>query len=69
MLENYLTQVRRSKAVSSEREAFVSRAAQASAAACQCNNLMQIYQVIILTNTISTYIFVVNSPIAINNIN
>ena len=64
MLENYLTQVRRSKAVSSEREAFVSRAA-----ACQCNNLMQIYQVIILTNTISTYIFVVNSPIAINNIN
>ena len=34
MLENYITQVRRPKGVSSEREAFVSRAAQASAAAC-----------------------------------
>ena len=34
MLENYITQVRRPKGVSSEHEAFVSRAAQASAAAC-----------------------------------
>ena len=34
MLENYITQVRHPKGVSSEREAFVSRAAQASAAAC-----------------------------------
>ena len=34
MLEIYITQVRRPKGVSSEREAFVSHAAQASAAAC-----------------------------------
>ena len=34
MLENYITQVGRPKGVSSEREAFVSRAAQASAAVC-----------------------------------
>ena len=34
MLENYITQVKRPKGVSSEREAFVSRAAHASAAAC-----------------------------------
>ena len=34
MLESYIAQVRRPKGVSSEREAFVSRAAQASAAAC-----------------------------------
>ena len=34
MLENYITQVRRPKCVSSEHEAIVSRAAQASAAAC-----------------------------------
>ena len=38
MLENYITQVRRTKGVSSEREAFVSRAAQASTAACLINN-------------------------------
>ena len=30
---------------------------------------MQIYQVIILTNTISSYIFVVNSPINVINQN
>ena len=34
MLKNYITQVRRPKGVLSEREGFVSRAAQASAAAC-----------------------------------
>ena len=34
MLENYITQVRRLKGISSEREAFVSRAAQASEATC-----------------------------------
>ena len=34
MLEIYITQVRRPKGVSSKREAFISRAAQASAAAC-----------------------------------
>ena len=34
MLENYITQVRRPKGVSREREAFVSRGAEASAAAC-----------------------------------
>ena len=34
MLENFIMQVRRPKGVSSERVAFVSRAAQASAAAC-----------------------------------
>ena len=34
MLENYITQVRRPKGVSSEREAFVSRPAQASSADC-----------------------------------
>ena len=34
MLENYITEVRRPKGVLSERKAFVSRAAQASAAAC-----------------------------------
>ena len=33
MLENYIMQVRRPKGVSSEREAFVSRGARASAAA------------------------------------
>ena len=38
MLENYITQVRRPKGVLSEREAFVSRAAQASAAACNNSN-------------------------------
>ena len=37
MLEIYITQVRRPKGVSSEREAFISRAAQASAAACSYN--------------------------------
>ena len=34
MLKSYITQVRRPKSVSSERVAFVSRAAQASAADC-----------------------------------
>ena len=34
MLESYIGQVRRPKGVLSEREAFVNRAAQASAAAC-----------------------------------
>ena len=34
MLENFIMQVRRPMGVSSEREAFVSRTAQASAAAC-----------------------------------
>ena len=34
MIKNYLTQVRRLKGVLSEREAFVSRAAQATEAAC-----------------------------------
>ena len=34
MLEKFIMQVRRPKGVSSEREAFVSRAAQANAAAC-----------------------------------
>ena len=34
MLESYIAQVRRPKGVSSEREAFVSRAAKASTAAC-----------------------------------
>ena len=34
MLENYITQIRRPKGASGEREAFVSRAAKASAAAC-----------------------------------
>ena len=38
MLEIYITQVRRPKGVSSEREAVISRAAQASAAACNNNN-------------------------------
>ena len=37
MLENYITQVRRPKGVLSERKAFVSRAAKASAAACNNN--------------------------------
>ena len=34
MLENFIMQVRRPRGVLSEPEAFVSRAAQASAAAC-----------------------------------
>ena len=37
MLESYITPVRRPKGVSIEREAFVSRAAQDSAAACLNN--------------------------------
>ena len=37
MLESYIAQVRRPKGVSSKREAFVSRGAQASAAACVSN--------------------------------
>ena len=40
MLENFIMQVRRPKGVTSEREAFVSRAAQASAAACKNKNKM-----------------------------
>ena len=35
MLENYIMEVRHPKGVLSEREAIVSRAAQASAAACK----------------------------------
>ena len=35
MLESYIAQVKRPKGDSSEREAFVSRAAQASAVACK----------------------------------
>ena len=55
MLENYITQVRHSKGVSSEREAFVSRAAQASAAACIINNkmfhpLIPLYQLVVREN-------------------
>ena len=41
MLENYITEVRRPNGVLSEREAFASRAAQASAAACNNNKLSE----------------------------
>ena len=37
MLENFILQVRRPKGSLGEREAFVSRASQASAAACTYN--------------------------------
>ena len=45
MLENFITQVRRPKGVSSERVAFISRAAQASAAACSNNKSIPINQI------------------------
>ena len=57
MLENSIKQVRRPKGVSSERKAFVSRAAQARAAACLLKRLkndffisVRSYGVIIFTH-------------------
>ena len=43
MLENFIMPVRRPKGVSSERVAFVSLTAQASAAACKSNTGIVVY--------------------------
>ena len=54
MLENYITQVRHSKGVSSEREAFVSRAAQASTAACYVKELYTLLATKVTVSSITT---------------